>query len=1239
MADLEVPGDSTVYPQVWPGHPPVPTWETPMYRIGRRGINLVAPLDAIEIEGLSRMLNVLSQFGGPLLTRLGQTALATTAAGQRVHTLFRLNDPANTTFTRLAGSNTDLYRGQSGALTLIDSNYSGDPLTFQAVSMNLGNNPFVFIGDRSRNRKVDRTNAVSLIGLPPGGLISQILQAQSSLSICTFDAGDTHGSSAAANWTMTAGQDRAGNAVAAPTAADVLGAGDLLVQVTTNPAGAAADTGYDSIISIPRTSLNMTTFGGGVDIRDDDLIHLRINCSDPSVLEEIKIYFVCSGFTPGAVPGNSSANTEAWFKAIRPNDFQDLHNREISSTDAASDFRTNELLNQFAVDVDRPNPRTSKPQTVVKGITESSRTTTPTFPAGKNVWGEWGVLGIPLRRGDFSRVGNPQVGANSWDTVYGIVIVIQTSTNQPITITFADWSVDGGGNPDVSDPEARAYDYRVRSRHLKTGTKGNPSAVQAESLWLNPIRQKVLVTPNAAFAPPSADVVQDLFRRGGLAATTTDWFYVASNTSDGGLITDDSSDETALGEETLEIDNDQPVTSVSAAGATIRNQVMPVYFMVEDYCFALGDPNQPGRLYRSKQGYPEQWPPDQQQDVCAASEELMNGGVVANAGFCFSRTRMYSILLNADGSFTTEPTGCNEGMVGRWALCVTPFGIAFVSPFGVRITQGSAPDDLSAGQIGPLFQGQTVRGLNPINLTVPTALRLEYYNYELWFTYQDSGGVRRQLIYNFLDKTWRPYLFGTPVCVAYSEPIQGGPGSLLLGSESAGAAFTHSGFTDAGTPIAYLARTGAWDYGQPRNEKLIAEVILDADLVTGAVVTLTPYLNDDLIAVTPNTATGTTGLRRYYFEPFGTVPQHVRTVSLEFSGDAPSSAQLVFNRVGVTNQLQPEITYREPTPWEELPGGEGYCFGLMLTCDTAGRDKTVAVEYTISNSAILTAATLIVNAAGRRKLPFTWPTVLAHQIRIRPTVECEPWMRFKLEWLTDPEPPRVTGWDTNWQSFGTLADKWVKGVIIEADTFNAQKTVVLDVDQTLAAIAIPTTPFNGRTVQQIAVPKVRGRLWRLRATDSNPGKLFRWRPIFDEEPLALTRWQTEERPHEGLAGRWQKPLETFLTLRSSAATMLRVTSFGNAGATLDTSVYTIPSTGDTKQKVRVPFNAAKGMLFEYFMSSTSGFYVYREESEILVEDWSSGQAKWTAFFPSNDDLDPARAMGDAISAAQTPGGA
>lgn len=1222
---MAIPDRQTAETQVWPGHSPVPSYETPMYHIGRKGLNLVDGIDNLDPQELSRMVNVFSVYGGPLQVRPGQTALGTTTGVERIHSLYRLNDPGASAFTRLAGSNANLFRGTTGAFANVDSGYSGDPLTFCGVTMPLSGTPYAIIADRSRQRKISRTGAIETFGIPPGVLTSTALLAAKQKSICDFTAAD---GSAAASWASNAGFDRVGNASGAPVVVDIFAG--AAVQATT-VVGAATGP-YYSFINLAHF-IDLSIFSLGNPTSDDDHIHLLFNVSDPQWLEEIKIHLCISApFVGNSIPGDGGGNTDSWFKSFRPNDLQPYFEQMLSGLDAGDTLRLRTLIEQFKTD-QAGDLRASLID--ITGSLDLNRQNIPQIAAGRNIWGEFGILGVPLRRGDFQRVGTNL--SYNWSTMAGISIVFVTNSANPIQFQFDSWYIHGGSGPDASDVGASAYDVRVTNYNPVTGSEGNPSAEQAAANFLNPLRQTIRVTPTASGI---AALRQRAYLRGGSSTGTQNWFFAGQSTSDGGTIDITVSDDERILDDALEIDNDQPVTSVNpTTGATVLNQTLPVYFQVEAYTFGLGDPNRPGTLYRSKQGKPEQWPADETEDVCASTEELMNGGQIASQGFVFSRTRMYSILMSPDGEWTTEPTACNEGLVSRWAMAVTPWGVAFVSPFGVRLTSGGVPERISDEQIEPLFRGETIRGLAPIDFTVPTALQLAYYDDELWLTYQDTGGTRRQLVFNFFSKNWRSYLFGTPVSTVYGEPVQGAAPSLLLGSNAAGAIYTHSGFSDLGNAIAFAFRTGATDFGTPRNEKLMGEILIDAEIGTGTL-TAQAFLNDELTSVTAQSATGIAGLRRYSWEPFGTSPQRARNVCVEWSGNASTSLRPYFNLAGVSAQQQPEITFNLPTPWEELPGGEGYVWGVIITCDTGNTSRSVEVEYTANNGAITSAGTLTVLADGRKKLPFTFATaVLAQQIRLRPTGTCVPWIRYKVEWLSDPEPPRVTGWNSNWLQFGTASDKWLKGILLEADTFNVAKTVVIDIDQSLAVVNLGALTFNGRGIQHLAFAKQRGRLFRLRATDANFGKLYKWQPIFDEEPLQLTRWQTQERPHEGMSGKWQKPLEAFIAIRSSGTVTLQITSFGLSGASLNVSTYNIPSTAGAKQKVRVPLNAAKGLLFEYLFTASAGFWLYKEESELDVEDWNSGQLMRVPLPASNDDLDPARQMGNAQVAAQTPGGA
>jgi hypothetical protein len=69
----------------------------------------------------------------------------------------------------------------------------------------------------------------------------------------------------------------------------------------------------------------------------------------------------------------------------------------------------------------------------------------------------------------------------------------------------------------------------------------------------------------------------------------------------------------------------------------------------------------------------------------------------------------------------------------------------------------------------------------------------------------------------------------------------------------------------------------------------------------------------------------------------------------------------------------------------------------------------------------------------------------------------------------------------------------------------------------------------------------------------------------------------------------------------------------------------------------VSFEAGKGVLVKYLLTSPSPFWLYREETVIQVQPWGSPEMLPVQPFGS-DDLDPPRPMKHAELAAAAPGG-
>lgn len=1344
----DAPPGSRATPQ--PGDPAnVATYTSVPFVPGRRGLRWNVGSDQLAPDEALLRINTVQDELGEIKVRLGQTSTITGLGD--AHSAARMNLPASSTFMRFWGGGTQWWRGNTqGTLASIDTGYSGDPLTMLQYRPALSGEPWMIAADRSRVRQATATLATPIpLGLTaPAAAVTAALAALYTTSIAAFDNSD---STQAASWTMTAGVDRSvpPNAAGAPVAADVTGVSGNAVEYTT--AIGAAVTGYSSIMSIAKTMNLSVLQGGAVPATDQDFVHLWVRTSLPALLEEVRIYLVCSAaFTAGVIPGTSTTqNTDAFVKAIRPSDFTDFIEDLESALAANEAARQTALLTQFVENPPLPpfregevptgSPDYSLPSNVV-GSSDLPTQGTAEMAPGRNTWSEFGAVNRPLRRGEFLRIGSSS--GRGWNNITGIVIVVQTAAAAAVAVACDDWYLTGGSGLDTTEPTSTAYDWRCTNYHLDTGDESNPSPEMAATAYLEVARAPVTVTPAAAYG--SARVRQRFYRRGGTLGD--DWYYSGMNSADGGAYADDESDTTIVAAGTLELDNDQPITTVTNAGVTVLAQPTPSIFgPIDGRLFALGDPYRPGHLYYSKAGRSGSWPPGNVVEVCPPSEALQMGTTFGGVGIVLSRERGYLVTPNlVNGDVAVSDSACQVGIVSRWAWVQGVDGVYFVSGDaefpGVYVTQGQRATLLSEA-IDPVFRGVSVvctpsDTIPPVDWTQSAAIRLGILRNILWLHYVDTGATRRTLCCNLsgVEREWYEHRFAVPPQMSYAEPPQASDPVMWLGAPS-GVMYTYSGSTDAGTAITCRVATGYLTPGNARDDKDLGDVVVEANVATGQNLGLITRLNSGLTTNANVNTAATTGRRRYIVDPFGTDPQYARNVQLDFSWPGDPTLPSALYQAGVAVLQLPDHTLKRATTWESFPT-EQYLTGVTLVADTAGASLTVLVEATLG-SAVSTVATLTVSASGRKLLQFSWAAVKADQVRLRPTVPSTGWMLFRADWVLSPEPPRVAGWDSNWENLGdtyytgldlevntlnavkqvevwvdqtrltdpatglsyfpvqangrrlvhltlspgrghvyrfvavdanpgllyghvwhtdeepseqanwnqnftvggTLTDKAVKGVLLECDTFGQTKTVDVELDgETITTLAVT---HAGRLVKHYAfAPDADrtniGRVLRLRPTDIFPSRLYSCQWIFDEEPLQLTRWETQRITH-GIGG-WQVLFGADITYRATSAVTLTVTVYNQTGALVSTREYTLSSTAGAKVQTYVPFQADKGVLFAYLLavaSGETGFSLYREESRVLVLPWGSEAPQWVQPF-GDDDLDHVRAMGIASVQAATP---
>lgn len=1063
---------------------------------GIGGLDLKRTIDTVSPNKLTRMNNVVRNEEGALTTRPGQVSIATTVAGE-IHSLGRINAPGGF-FNRIAGIGPSIYGGVTGAYTLLESGFSGNPLSIVNAHPPLSNDTWAYIGDSLKMRKVRRSDLLDLpIGLAPSTTAAATALGTQNTTGIFYGPMDLA-------WVSNPGTGGIPS-VTGDTVDFKEGAGST--KFTTN-AGAAAGA-YYNYWGANRGLVNLNMVGL-LPATDDDILHLWVKTDQPLKVTEIRVYFVCSaGFDPTVLPGtNASLNTDAYVKSFRPSDFTTKYEVTAGTIAAATSANTtNAALNTLPTTDDTRGGAVE----IRNQQTESSRVASDELAPGRGAWTEFGVVGIPLHRRDFSRIGNDTSVA--WGNVTGVVIAAQISdTTTAVNIWFDEVYLTGGAGLDSSLVGMSPYDYRYIHYDPRTGAKSNPSPEQTTDKMLDSLRRSIDVTP---VAYGDAAIRQRFFRRGG--SLTNNWYFVGENTSDGGVFSDTASDIQALGSSSvvgglLETDNDQPITTVNVSGDTLLAQPLPrIWGPINDILLGCGDQYRAGDVYWSKAlGY-DSWPSANHQEVCSPSEELMNGCIFGGTGYVFSRQRLFQCYPNLQnaGTVTVLPTECAHGLISPSALAVGIGGIYFASSDGIYVTSGGKEQSLSDDDLFGLFHGETRNGYLPVDLTAASAIRLAVFGNDLWFLYQDTGGTRRCLIYSIIFQFWRAYSFGVEISSLLAED----PATLIQGSRYLGNLYQHTGSSDAGSSISASFRSPALDQGLPRQDKLYGDLVLDAK--GSGSLSILPFVNNEVNPLPIQTVTLAAQRTRYYVN---------------------------------------------------IPQGQ------------LGRNFSFDVSWNTSS--------------------ITGPTVY----------HCGP--------SYTPQPDTAQNRVTNWSSQGKYTDKYVKGVLLEVDTQGANKTVNIQADGVTQTSIVVNA--NGRQIKQFSFAQFQGRVLRLAPADEVPWTFFNFQWIFDNEPLSISRWETQLTDN-GVAEEHTLTY-AYITIRSTAAVTLTIDTYKQSGAVV-TNSYQVQAS-PTKAKRFVPFLASRGVLYKYTFTSPAPFWLYREESTVKIVPWSGDGREVKPF--GDDDTDTTR---------------
>jgi hypothetical protein len=940
------------------------------------------PTTTLVPPGKFRALtNLYSEREGELRPRYGTVKFnAAPLAVAGVHSLGYLNDPVLNKTLLLAGAGTYLFDATAGGAS-IDSGYSGNGLTFVYYRLNASSSPYAIIGDSSQMRKIDSSGTARKLGITPPSVaaISAVAPLQSQ-SIETFDADAGFAYANVASHSSVTGE--VGNAL----------------QVVTNSGVTAT---VSKVAAVDLSTIN------GLSASDSDYFHIWINIDDPLNISELRILFDVDAASVSGGAFTATAFTQNYYVAsLTPSPAQRAFGGPmggalggLSGFDAvrAAMLQTQQIRSGtfgIAPILDVPI-----------NFSEFEGITSIDLATGKNQWAEYKVLRSAFTRvgTDTSRTwANVQgfqimaittpakaatlilddlyifggVGPDSnlgvnydWRYTYYNAAANADSNPSPVqagTLTVTRQPVDLTPVPST-DGQVTHISWWRRGGTLGDnwrflGRQNNLAAIPITSITRATNVVTATVSSTSGMAVGNRIEVSGVtdasfngnFTLTSVTATTLVWSQNAANASSAGgtvlLIFQDGHVDADIANLTqLSITNDVPVTSVNSAGATVLEVPLPSIWGPYNgtTIFGCGDPNRPGYLYWSNPSNPDGWSSINNVEVTQPSEPLVNGFIWNDRVWVFSAENLYEVIPNPVGSvgaFVALPTAAGRGLFAPLCFAAGPDtpAIWFLAKDGIFETQGGPAVSVTEDDIYPLFHGIAAEGYQPVDFTQKSKLRMAYFDLELWFQYQDTAGNMQLLIWHTVKRRWRHASFAFSPLTVFPRPETNL--ALFFGGSDANVYLQdRTQSTDNGTPISFLLRTGALDFGDYKIEKEFGQIDIEMDAKLASIGVKVLYDDDSQQVVLPNQ----TGNGRMAF-PITLGDFYAKTMSLELSSTT-SVAPILY---GFDTRWRPDqipvVHWESPESSFGMPGyGHIYDGYVALRSSSVVRLTLIADQFTL----------------------------------------------------------------------------------------------------------------------------------------------------------------------------------------------------------------------------------------------------------------------------------------------------
>lgn len=290
----------------------------------------------------------------------------------------------------------------------------------------------------------------------------------------------------------------------------------------------------------------------------------------------------------------------------------------------------------------------------------------------------------------------------------------------------------------------------------------------------------------------------------------------------------------------------------------------------QEHAFLCRDASNPHYLWFAKRFKPEQVPATNFLELGNADDPLQCAGVVGGQLGVFSRKTKYRVFGNDTSGFTSLEAASPRGTPCPMAMIQTEFGLIFVARDGIFSTVLSSPDTNFAERILPLFFGETVNDMLPLNWDQANTFSAITYKGRYYLSYAETGQStpNRLAVYSRDTQHW--YHYDHPLRSLYVEEDT----DLALGGGLDGYVYVlENGTTDNGASIALDVETKDFQGESKDSRKLFFYLKTDMNTL-GASVTVKFYVDD----VLKRTTTVSTSKRaeRLLPLPDGTMGHHWR---------------------------------------------------------------------------------------------------------------------------------------------------------------------------------------------------------------------------------------------------------------------------------------------------------------------------------------------------------------------------